>query len=127
MMRTAPTIPTVTRSGIAKFVRALLTPVAWLLLGLIRAYQWFVSPLMPPTCRYLPTCSAYAAEAVQRHGPMRGAWFAVRRIVRCHPWGGHGYDPVPPVERATASASSDRHGTLESAAAPIAPSGDIRG
>lgn len=75
--------------------RATRDPVAGLLRGLIRAYQWVVSPIMGPRCRYLPTCSEYAAEAVARHGSLRGGWLAVKRIGRCHPWGGSGYDPVP--------------------------------
>jgi len=62
---------------------------------LIRLYQWFVRPLLPPACRYQPSCSEYALQAVARHGPWRGAWLAVRRIARCHPWGGSGFDPVP--------------------------------
>ncbi|OUJ73121.1 membrane protein insertion efficiency factor YidD [Hymenobacter crusticola] len=66
-----------------------------LLLGLIWVYQHLISPLTPASCRYQPTCSAYAAQAVQKHGPWRGGWLALRRIGRCHPWGGHGYDPVP--------------------------------
>ncbi|MCB2379681.1 membrane protein insertion efficiency factor YidD [Hymenobacter sp. BT635] len=66
-----------------------------LLLGLIWVYRHLISPLTPPSCRYQPTCSAYAAQAVQKHGPWRGGWLALRRIGRCHPWGGHGYDPVP--------------------------------
>ncbi|TGE23273.1 membrane protein insertion efficiency factor YidD [Hymenobacter metallicola] len=66
-----------------------------LLLGLIWVYRNLISPLTPPSCRYQPTCSAYAAQAVQKHGPWRGGWLALRRIGRCHPWGGHGYDPVP--------------------------------
>lgn len=64
--------------------------------GVIRGYQLLVSPVMPPACRYLPTCSDYAMDAVHEHGPFRGLWFALRRVVRCHPWGGDGYDPVPP-------------------------------
>lgn len=63
---------------------------------IIRGYQLLVSPVMPPSCRYLPTCSEYAMDAVQEHGPVRGLWYAMRRVVRCHPWGGEGYDPVPP-------------------------------
>ncbi|MBO5699452.1 MAG: membrane protein insertion efficiency factor YidD [Bacteroidaceae bacterium] len=61
----------------------------------IRFYQRFISPLTPPACRFTPTCSQYAIEALRKHGPIKGTWFAVRRILRCHPWGGHGYDPVP--------------------------------
>jgi uncharacterized protein len=61
----------------------------------VRGYQLLVSPLLPPACRFLPTCSEYAAEAIQRHGAWRGIILASRRLVRCHPWGGCGYDPVP--------------------------------
>lgn len=66
-----------------------------LLRGAIRSYKLFVSPLLPPACRYLPTCSDYAAEAIEKHGALRGVWLAARRLLRCHPWGGSGYDPVP--------------------------------
>ena len=66
-----------------------------LLLGLIWIYRRLISPLTPASCRYQPTCSAYAAQAVQKYGPWRGGWLALRRLSRCHPWGGHGYDPVP--------------------------------
>ena len=64
--------------------------------GLIRLYQLAVSPWLGGNCRFQPTCSAYAIEALERHGVLRGGWLAVRRIGRCHPWGGCGYDPVPP-------------------------------
>ncbi len=64
--------------------------------GLIRAYQLLISPLLPAnSCRYLPSCSHYGMEAVASHGAVAGGWLTVRRICRCHPWGGHGYDPVP--------------------------------
>jgi uncharacterized protein len=66
-----------------------------LLRGLIRTYQLTLSPVLPPSCRYLPSCSDYAAEAIARHGAARGCWLALRRLLRCHPWGGSGYDPVP--------------------------------
>lgn len=61
----------------------------------IRFYQLYVSPLLPPACRYTPTCSQYAIEAIQKHGALKGLWLAVRRLLRCNPWGGSGYDPVP--------------------------------
>jgi len=61
----------------------------------VRAYQWFISPLLGPNCRYEPTCSAYAIEALQGHGLLRGGWLTLRRLLRCHPWGASGYDPVP--------------------------------
>ena len=64
----------------------------------IRAYQAGVSPLLPASCRFTPTCSAYALQAVEEHGALRGSWLAVKRIGRCHPFGGRGYDPVPEVE-----------------------------
>jgi len=69
--------------------------VARLLIGAILVYRYTLSPLLGPRCRYLPTCSAYALEAVQRHGPWRGGWLAIKRLCRCHPWGGAGHDPVP--------------------------------
>jgi putative membrane protein insertion efficiency factor len=69
--------------------------VAWLLLGLIRFYQIAISPFSPAACRFTPSCSHYAAEAIQRHGACAGGWLAVKRLARCHPFGGSGYDPVP--------------------------------
>ncbi len=65
-------------------------------LGLIRLYQLFISPLKPNCCRFTPTCSAYAKDAFLLHGPIKGAMLTLKRILRCHPWGGFGYDPVPP-------------------------------
>ncbi|MDR3328143.1 MAG: membrane protein insertion efficiency factor YidD [Prevotellaceae bacterium] len=61
----------------------------------IRVYQKLVSPMLPPSCRFTPSCSQYAVEAIARHGIFKGGWLAVKRICRCHPWGGSGYDPVP--------------------------------
>ena len=69
------------------------------LLALIRFYQRGISPLLPPSCRYQPTCSEYAAQAVRRFGALRGGVLATRRLLRCHPWGGSGYDPVPELPR----------------------------
>ncbi|MBQ3259409.1 MAG: membrane protein insertion efficiency factor YidD [Clostridia bacterium] len=65
------------------------------LIGIVRWYQRAISPLTPPNCRFTPTCSSYAIEAIERFGALKGSWLAVKRIARCHPWGGHGYDPVP--------------------------------
>ena len=67
----------------------------WPFLRLIKAYQQFISPLLPPSCRYQPTCSQYSAEALIKHGLRKGGWLAIKRIASCHPWGGHGHDPVP--------------------------------
>ncbi len=66
-----------------------------LLIGLIKLYQMTISPLFPHVCRYTPTCSTYSVEALKKHGPLKGGWLALKRIISCNPWGGHGYDPVP--------------------------------
>ncbi|CAD5376195.1 Putative membrane protein insertion efficiency factor [Pseudomonas sp. OF001] len=73
-----------------------------LLLGLVRAYQYLISPLLGPRCRFQPSCSHYTIEALQRHGALRGSWLTLCRLLRCHPWHPGGYDPVPepsPKER----------------------------
>jgi putative membrane protein insertion efficiency factor len=67
----------------------------WLMVAPLRVYQRFVSPFLPPSCRFHPSCSAYAIEALQRHGPLLGTWLTVRRLLRCAPWHPGGYDPVP--------------------------------
>lgn len=73
--------------------RTLARPLIWV----IRAYQLVISPMRPPTCRYYPSCSAYAVTALERHGLARGTWLAVRRLLRCHPWTPGGVDHVPPA------------------------------
>lgn len=75
--------------------KILAKAIGWLLILLVRFYQKFISPLTPPSCRFTPTCSQYAIEAITKHGPIKGLWLAVRRVLRCHPGGGSGYDPVP--------------------------------
>lgn len=72
-----------------------MKPVAFVLRGLIWAYRLLVSPFLPAHCRYWPSCSAYAGTALRDHGAVSGGWLALRRIARCHPWGGSGFDPVP--------------------------------
>ncbi|HEX6560146.1 MAG TPA: membrane protein insertion efficiency factor YidD [Longimicrobiales bacterium] len=69
--------------------------VTRVLIGLVTVYQKAISPFTPAACRYTPTCSRYAQDALRKYGPLKGSWLAFRRILRCHPWGGHGYDPVP--------------------------------
>ena len=73
-------------------MRNLLT---WVLLLPVYFYKYCISPLKPPSCRFTPTCSEYAVQALKKPGPVQGLYLAVRRILRCHPWGGSGYDPVP--------------------------------
>ena len=72
-----------------------MTPLAHLLALPVRAYRLIFSPWVGHSCRYQPTCSAYALDALQKHGGVKGGWLALRRILRCNPWGGTGYDPVP--------------------------------
>ena len=64
-------------------------------IALIKIYQWIISPILGPKCRFTPTCSQYGIEALKKHGLFRGVWLTVKRIARCHPWGGSGYDPIP--------------------------------
>ena len=72
------------------------SPLAWILLLPVHAYRKVISPLLPPTCRFYPSCSAYAVEALTVHGALRGSWLTLRRLLRCGPWHPGGFDPVPP-------------------------------
>jgi len=76
-------------------VKSILKIIAIPLIVLIKIYQLLISPLFPPSCRFTPTCSHYSIEALRKHGIIKGGWLSVKRILRCHPWGGSGYDPVP--------------------------------
>jgi len=67
----------------------------WIFILLIRIYKGVISPMFPARCRYTPTCSEFALRAIQKHGPLKGSWLTLKRIGSCHPWGGHGHDPVP--------------------------------
>ena len=75
---------------------------------LIRTYQWVISPLFPGSCRFYPTCSSYAIEAITEHGVLRGLWLGVSRMLRCNPWGGAGFDPVPDHANSKEQARSGR-------------------
>ncbi len=74
--------------------------LAWPLIWLVKFYRFAISPWLGGNCRFQPTCSEYAIEALKTHGALRGGWLAARRISRCHPWGGSGYDPVPGSDEA---------------------------
>ena len=76
-------------------MKIVLAVISYFLLVSIFFYKWFISPFLPATCRYQPTCSAYAIDAIKLHGPLQGTLLAVKRIASCHPWGGNGYRPVP--------------------------------
>jgi putative membrane protein insertion efficiency factor len=84
----------------------ILNTVAMSLRTLVRGYQLLISPVLAGSCRYHPTCSSYAIEAIDNHGAVLGSWLSLKRILRCHPWGGSGYDPVP---------ESDNHSSLHGA------------
>ena len=76
-------------------MKKLLSILSLPFIFLIKLYQWIISPLLGSKCRYTPTCSHYGIEALRKYGPIKGLWLTAKRISRCHPWGGHGYDPVP--------------------------------
>ena len=69
--------------------------VVYLLILPVKFYQYVISPMIGPSCRYTPTCSAYTIEALKKHGPIKGLWLSIKRILSCNPWGGSGHDPVP--------------------------------
>ncbi len=79
------------KKAYALFKKAL----AYILIFFIKVYQWTLSPLIGRSCRYTPTCSNYGIEALQKHGPFKGTWLTIKRVLSCNPWGGSGYDPVP--------------------------------
>ena len=86
-----------------------MSPAARILALPVQAYRLFLSPFIGHSCRYQPTCSAYALEALERHGALRGGWLALRRIGRCHPWGGAGLDPVPEPDESRGIGKAPRH------------------
>lgn len=90
--------------------------VGLLMRGMIRLYQLLLSPVLPASCRFSPSCSAYAMEAIKVHGPLAGSWLGARRICRCHPWNDGGYDPVPPAH--THHAPTDHGGRFRLSGLP---------
>jgi len=91
-----------------------LSPAGWLLVGLLTFYRRFISPLLGPRCRFYPSCSAYALEAVQVHGALKGSWLAARRLSRCHPFHAGGIDPVPGTELDKDSATAAERDVVSS-------------
>lgn len=83
---------------IKKIAHIIKKGVLWLFILPIKIYQYTLSPLLPNSCRHTPTCSQFAIEALKVHGLFKGLWLSLRRIMRCHPWGTWGYDPVPPKQ-----------------------------
>ncbi len=71
-----------------------MNPFSYIIIVPVKIYQWIISPWLPNSCRYTPTCSQYMLEAVKKYGPIKGGWLGIKRLSRCHPWGGHGYDPL---------------------------------
>ncbi|MBP2302343.1 membrane protein insertion efficiency factor YidD [Azospirillum picis] len=98
-----------------------LTPLAHLLRALVYLYRWSLSPFVGWQCRFQPTCSCYAIDALEKHGAIRGGWLTLRRLGRCHPWGGWGWDPVPEPARKAPAAPQRRGGTAKGHAAVAQP------
>lgn len=79
----------------AKILNSIKSVLIAILIVPVKIYQYTISPVIGPSCRYTPTCSQYTIEALRKHGPVKGLWLSIKRILSCNPWGGHGYDPVP--------------------------------
>lgn len=83
------------RLSSSRLIKGLRNLIVGLIILPVKFYQYVISPMTGASCRYTPTCSAYTVEALKKHGPIKGLWLSIKRIVSCNPWGGHGYDPVP--------------------------------
>jgi putative membrane protein insertion efficiency factor len=90
-----------------RFIKILKRILIIIMIIPVKIYQLMISPLMPASCRHIPTCSQYAIDAIKIHGVFAGTWLAVKRVLRCHPWGTHGYDPVPPKKIKTNKANTN--------------------
>lgn len=84
-----------------------MNPLAYIMRGLIKGYQWLISPILPGSCRFYPSCSSYTLQAIETHGALKGGWLGLKRIVRCHPWNDGGMDPVPGTDDPDANDSND--------------------
>jgi putative membrane protein insertion efficiency factor len=78
-----------------QYLKIITAPLNHLFIGLIKIYQYSISPLLGPSCRYTPSCSQYGIDAIRKYGPFKGGYLTMKRFASCHPWGGHGHDPVP--------------------------------
>lgn len=92
-------------------IRGVQKAIGLVMIGLIRFYQGAISPYIPPSCRYNPSCSQYGVEAIRLHGPLRGGWLTLKRLASCHPWGGSGYDPVPGLKKQDNKHHHKNHGS----------------
>ncbi|BAI71160.1 hypothetical protein AZL_005220 [Azospirillum sp. B510] len=101
-----------------------LSPLAHLLRALVYLYRWTLSPFVGWQCRFQPTCSRYAIESLEKHGAIRGGWLTLRRLGRCHPWGGSGWDPVPDPAAPPARMMPHRCGSREKGHAAVAQPGE---
>ncbi|WP_083915558.1 membrane protein insertion efficiency factor YidD [Demetria terragena] len=114
-MRSAKAERSTEQDDVVGLSRLLITP----LVVIVRFYQKWISPMTPPTCRFTPSCSAYALTALRRHGLLRGTWLAIRRVLRCHPWNPGGVDHVPPRTGHRSSTPTTSPGSTIESAQPV--------
>ncbi|HEY9080639.1 membrane protein insertion efficiency factor YidD [Magnetovibrio sp.] len=88
-----------------------MNPLAFVMRALVLGYKWIISPVLPGSCRFYPTCSSYTLQALETHGALKGGWLGLKRFARCHPWNDGGFDPVPGTDMHTHAHRHDHHGT----------------